>query len=58
MHDHPIAYLIGVIIGWILRIAFIGFILWLVISFVEIIFRNGNPETVYSTWNFWQMIFQ
>lgn len=57
-NEHPIAYLSGLIIGKIIRLAIIGTILWAIISFVEIIFKNVNPETVYSSWNFWQLIFK
>ena len=53
-----IGFWVGWIIGKIIRLAIIGTILWAIISFVEIIFKNGNPFAVYSFWNLWQLIFK
>ena len=55
---HPISQLIGKLIGYLIRLGILGFIGWLVVSFVEIVFRNGNPDTVYTAWNFWAKIFK
>lgn len=55
---HPSAYLIGKLIGFLIVLGIWGFIGWLVVSFIEIIFRNVNPDTVYSAWNFWAMVFK
>lgn len=57
-NEHPIAYLIGLIIGWLIKIGFFGVVAWMAISLGEILFKNGNPETVYTSWNFWQLIFK
>ena len=46
------------ILIWLFWLAIVAFIGWLVISFVEIIFVNGNPDAVYHSWNFWAIIFK
>ena len=56
--EHPIASLIGTLVRLIIRLGLLGFVGWLVVSFVEILFRNGNPDVVYTTWNFWAKIFK
>lgn len=45
------------VITFIIKIIFIGFLLWVLVSLVDVTIHNFTMEYMYSEWNIFQFFF-
>lgn len=45
------------VITFIIKIIFIGFLLWVLVSLVDVTIHNFTMEYMYSEWNIFQFLF-
>lgn len=45
------------VITFIIKIIFIGFLLWVLVSLVDVTIHNFTMEYMYSEWNVFQFLF-
>lgn len=45
------------VITFIIKVIFIGFLLWVLVSLVDVTIHNFTMEYMYSEWNIFQFLF-
>lgn len=45
------------VITFIIKVIFIGFLVWVLISLVDVTIHNFTMEYIYSEWNIFQLLF-
>lgn len=45
------------IITFIIKVVFIGFLVWVLVSLVDVTIHNFTMEYMYSEWNIFQFLF-
>lgn len=49
--------MIMAVITFIIKVVFIGFLVWVLVSLVDVTIHNFTMEYMYSEWNIFQFLF-